>query len=490
VVPGNVIDSERQGKNLARTRWTRKVGSNKIVSANQNLCNVSATTLARLIRTKKASAEDVVTAHLEKITSVNPPLNAVVQLCLERALQEARGADAQLASGASTGPLHGVPFTIKDNFDTAGVISTAGTKGRAAFVPNEDATVVSRLRAAGGILLGKTNTPELTMAFETDNLVYGRTNNPHDSARTSGGSSGGAAAIVAAGGSPFDIGSDTGGSIRIPSHFCGSAGFKPTAGLVPKTGHILPFGGTVDAMTQIGPMARRVEDLALILPIIAGTDQRDPSAVPVALPPWEPTGLKTLRLAFMTDNGLVEPVAIVKEAVRSAANIFAKSGAQVKQIRPPGIEESFDLTIALWSADGGAVFIDTLQKFGTTEVHPFMRGVLDLCRTNEKSGQEFGRLLLRQAAFQKEMLAFMEGYDLLLSPVFPTPAIAHGATSDFEVFRGFSYTMAHNLTGWPAGVIRFASSPEGLPVGIQLAARPFHDQILLAAMQYLEGSLV
>src|SRR5262249_11954752 len=216
--------------------------------------------------------------YLQRVEEVNPALNAVVQLCAEAAQAEARAADAALARGQMTGPLHGVPMTIKDSLDTTGVSTTGGTTRRAASVPAHDATGVTRLRTAGAILLGKTNTPELTLASETDNLLYGRTNNPYDLSRTPGGSSGGA---------PFDIGSDTACSIRWPAHCCGIAGIKPTAGRVPRTGHIIPFGlGARDLLTQNGPMARFVEDLRLLPPISCGPDLRDPALVPV--PPGDP----------------------------------------------------------------------------------------------------------------------------------------------------------------------------------------------------------
>ena len=204
----------------------------------------SASSLAGMIRERRVAAVEVVAALLSRIEQVNGELNAVVQLAAQRARTEAEAADAQLARGETRGPLHGVPITIKDSLDTAGIVSTGGTTGRREFVPDHDATVVRRLRDAGAIVLGKTNTPELTLArgFETDNEVYGRTNNPFDVARTSGGSSGGAAAIIAAGGSPLDIGSDTGGSIRVPAHCCGITGLRPTSGRVPRTGHIVPYG--------------------------------------------------------------------------------------------------------------------------------------------------------------------------------------------------------------------------------------------------------
>ena len=179
----------------------------------------SAKTMAREIKNKRISCVEIVEMHLDRISSVNPSLNAVVQICTERALSEARKADTKISRGEDIGPLHGVPMTLKDSLDTEGVISTGGTKGRATFIPNKDATVTSRLRKAGAILIGKTNTPEFTLAGETDNLVYGRTNNPYNPNKIPGGSSGGAAAIIASGGSPLDIGSDTGGSIRMPSHF-------------------------------------------------------------------------------------------------------------------------------------------------------------------------------------------------------------------------------------------------------------------------------
>src|SRR4029453_19321103 len=193
-----------------------------------DLIDASVNWLAKAILTKTVSSEEVVRAFLSRIEAVNPKINAVVQLRAQEAIEEARAADKLLQTSKDVGPLHGVPFTVKDSFDTAGIVSTGGLKGRSSFVPATDATAVARLRSAGAILLGKTNTPELTLAFETNNLVYGRTNNPFDLERTSGGSSGGAAAILSVSGSPLELGSDTGGSIRLPSHYCGIAGLKPT----------------------------------------------------------------------------------------------------------------------------------------------------------------------------------------------------------------------------------------------------------------------
>ena len=221
----------------------------------------SATEQAKAIRDRQISSEELVRACIKRIEEVNPKLNAVVQLPAETALRQAREADKALAKGEIRGPLHGVPFTLKDAIETEGVISTGGTLGRASYVPKEDATVVKRLRAAGGVLLGKTNCPEFGWAWESDNLVYGRTNNPYDLSLSPGGSSGGESAIIAAGGSPLGLGSDAGGSVRFPAHCTGIAGIKPTSGRVPRTGHFPGPGGTLDALWQIGPLARSVADL-------------------------------------------------------------------------------------------------------------------------------------------------------------------------------------------------------------------------------------
>ena len=264
----------------------------------------SVRSLASAIRDRRTSSVEVVDACLARIDAVNPALNAVVQLRADEARADARRADEAVARGEPVGPLHGVPMTIKDSLDTAGMITTGGSTGRASFVPERDATVVHRVKTAGAILLGKTNTPELTLSYETDNLVYGRTNNPWDVMRTPGGSSGGAAAIVACGGAAFDIGSDYGGSIRLPAHFNGIAGIKPTHGRVPRTGHIFPFGGTHDAFQQIGPFGRYVDDLVLLLPILAGPDNVDPAIVPMPLGEPGTVDLSTLRIGFHVDNGV------------------------------------------------------------------------------------------------------------------------------------------------------------------------------------------
>lgn len=448
----------------------------------------SAVALARAIRGKQVSVTEVVEAHLQRIEAVNPALNAVVQLAAERALDEARAADRALVTGANLGPLHGVPMTIKDSLDTAGVITTGGTKGRATFVPAEDATVVARLRAAGAILLGKTNTPELTLAGETNNLVYDQTNNPYDVSRTPGGSSGGAGAIIASGGSPFDIGSDTGGSIRLPSHFCGIAGIKPTSGRVPRTGHVVPFGlGAVDSLTQNGPMARFVEDLALILPIISGVDWRDPAIIPMPLGEPQAVNLRDLRVAVHTDNGIKAPTPETIAAVRTAASALADAGLTVTEDRPAALARAAVLANNLSSADGRAWTHRLLAKAGTTELHPWLQRRID--EAEAVSVGDFTALLEDVDTYRSDMLTFLQQYDVILCPVCAFPAPPHGTTMEPEMRKGFSYTGAYNLTGWPGAVVRAGTSLEGLPIGVQVIARPWREDVALSVAQQLETAL-
>ena len=387
----------------------------------------SATSMARMIREKEISSVELVDAHLKRIQEVNPKLNAVVQIAGDAAMAEARTADAALARGENKGPLHGVPMTLKDSLDTADLITTGGTKGRSTFVPGKDSTVAARLRGAGSILLGKTNTPELTMAGETDNLIYGRTSNPYDLTRSPSGSSGGAAAIVASGGSPFDMGSDTGGSIRLPAHVCGIAGIKPNSGRVSRTGHIVPFGmGALDALTQIGPLARYVEDLALTLPIIAGVDWIDPGIVPMPLGDPDVVELKSLRVAVYTDNGITAPTPETAETVNAVAQALGDMGMGVTEDRPAALIMTNDLYNGLSDADGRAWIRRLLDKAGTEEVDPVLQKEMDQAKPIDTA--EFTLLLEELDRFRSEMLSFMQNYDLILCPQAVYPALPHGAS--------------------------------------------------------------
>lgn len=443
----------------------------------------SVTALSNALQGREVSSEEVVKSCLDRIEEVNPRINAVVQLLTEDALARAREADAALARGEITGPLHGIPMTIKDSLDTAGVVTTGGTRGRAQFVPREDATVVRRLKEAGAILLGKTNTPELTLSFETDNLVYGRTSNPYDLSRTSGGSSGGAAAIVATGGAPFDIGSDYGGSVRLPAHFCGVAGIKPTAGRVPRTGHIYPYGGLQDSFQQIGPLARYVDDLTLLLPLIAGPDFVDPGVVPL---PWrDPASVnaRNLRISFHTDNGILTPTEETMATIEAAARALSDEGASVEEARPPGAEESFELR-PLYFWDGGAAVRRLLREAGTTE-HTLQR----FLEPEPLSPDALDALITRWYAIRSRMLGFLEDFDVILCPVNARPAMPHGTIQAAESLLAFSYTITYNLTGWPAAVVRGGTSPEGLPIGVQIVARPAREDVALAVARFLESAL-
>ncbi len=447
------------------------------------LTSFSATTLARFIRTNLVSSVAVVDAHLARLETVNPKLNAVVQLQAEAARQQAREADEAVSRGGRLGPLHGVPITLKDSLDTTGMVSTWGTAGRADFTPEHDATVVTRLRAAGAIILGKTNTPEFTLAGITDNDVYGRTNNPYDVERSPAGSSGGAGAILAAGGSALDLGSDTGGSIRMPSHYCGIAGIKPTSGRVPRTGHAIAFEvGALDAFTQIGPMARHVEDLSLTLSIIAGPDGHDPAVVPTPLGDPQDVSVRDLRVAFFTDNGIKSPSPDTVSTVRAAAGVLADHGVSVTEDRPQGVSDAERLWFSLYLADGGAWIRQLIRAAGTER----MSSALDWMQTAQPvSLTEFTQEMSRWNSYRSEMLAFMEPYDVLLCPVSSTPATRH----DDPDGPDFTYTFAHNLTGWPGAVVRCGTSAEGLPIGLQIVARPWREDVALAVAHYLETNL-
>ena len=444
----------------------------------------STSEIARAILSRETSSEEVVRAHLARIEEVTPKLNAVVELASERALLEARNADAALARGDASGALHGVPMTIKDSFDTEGVVTTGGTQGRADFVPERDATVVARLRRAGAILLGKTNTPELTLSFETTNLVYGRTSNPYDLTRTPGGSSGGAAAIVVAGGAPFDIGSDYGGSIRLPAHYCGIAGIKPTAGRVPRTGHIYPFGGYLDAFQQIGPLARTVDDLSFLLPLIAGPDGIDPGVHPMPLGKPEDVVVGDLRVAFHTDNGIMAPTLATARTIEAAAKALGGVGARVVEARPKGVETSFDLAMQIYFADGGAAVRRLLSDAGTTE-HSL--GVM--AESAPASAEELDALFVRLDGLRSHMLGIFEDHDVVLCPVNAGPAIPHGTVESADAVPAFSYTMTYNMTGWPGVVVRGGTSPEGLPIGVQILAAPTREDVALAVARHLETEL-
>lgn len=462
--------------------------SPRAFAADDQFVFKSATEAARMIRNREISAVDAVKACYARIDAVNPKLNAVVAFCRERALAEAAEADAMLAAGKLKGPLHGVPFTIKDSFDTAGIVSTGGTLGRKEFVPGKDATVVARARAAGGILLGKTNTPEFTLgggSRGTYNLVYGQTHNPYNIAYSPAGSSGGAGAIVAAGGAFFDIGSDYGGSIRGPANVNGITGIKPTLGRVPRTGHIVGYGGPFDSFQETGPLARHVEDLELLLPILIGPDNSDALMAPVPLQDPAKVNLKSLRVAFYTTNGEKDPTAEIQALVKKCAGYFSSLGCKVTEDKPPKMKELAEARSKFSSADGGDHMRRMLRKHHTLEASPG----LNLGTGEQLPSAEFTAWCEKMDAIKSEQLTWFEQYDLIVCPANAKPP----EKIPFEFVRlpgsgGGSYTSEYNTTGWPAGVVRAGTSKTdpGLPLGIQVVGQPWRDDVVLAAMAHIE----
>ena len=441
--------------------------------------------IAQAVRDQEITAVALAEAALARIDAVNPHINAVVNLNPELTLKYAAKADAMLTAGEPLGALHGVPMTIKDSLDTFDFVTTWGTEGRADFRPGRDATCVARLRQAGAILLGKTNTPEFTLSFQTDNNLFGRTSNPVNLTRTSGGSSGGAAALIACGATPFDIGTDTGGSIRLPAHFCGIAGIKPTSGRVPATGNALPSDGLWAPLTQPGPMAKRVDDLALLLNIIAGPDWVDPNAITgqSLLGPEELDS--PLRIGFHLSNGLAEPTVDILNAIQTVVDRLKQAGLNLTHHVPEGIEMTPLIFSRILGADDHETVLDLLERCNTHS--PSAAIARNLAQPKPGfSAAELSQTLAVWDGFKSSMLRTFEHFDVLLSPVNAKTAIPHG---EDEQMLDYSYTMTYNLTGWPAVVVPCGLDSEGLPIGIQVIAAPFHEHQCLRIAQEIQNQL-
>ena len=449
--------------------------------------HLSATQQARLIRERKFSSAELVEAHLEQIARVDPAIHATVAVFREKALELARRADQDLARGCSPGPLHGVPFSIKDSIEVEGTVCTAGTWGRReASASCKDATAVARLREAGAIPLAKTNLPDLLFAFETDNLLFGPTRNPYDQTRTPGGSSGGEAALIAACGSPCGLGSDAAGSVRLPAAFCGITAIKPTSGRLPRTGHFPPAGGWIEMLWQIGPMARHVEDLSLLMRLLVEGDGCDFSVADIPFADPRTVDLRSLRAAFYTDNGLVPATAEVSGAVRAAAQALATELASVEEARPACLPQAYDLEMKLLGADGGDSLRSYLHHLGSDRLHPLLSAWLAKLERYRVNLEGFAGYWAELDRYRSEMYAFLRNYDVILSPVYAQAALPMGTSIEDRNFRAFSYTMAYNVAGWPAAVVCCGRSPEGLPLAVQVATRPYREDIALAVALRLE----
>jgi amidase len=466
-----------------------------------------ATVVAEAIRGRRLSSREAVTAMLARIEDRNPACNAVVAVDVERALADAARADEEMAGDAVRGPLHGVPMTVKDTFETAGLVTTAGAPALARHVPTTDALVVSRLRAAGAVIVGKTNTPLYAGDIQTYNEVYGLTRNPWDPARTVGGSSGGSAAALAAGITPLELGSDIGGSIRTPAHCCGVYGLKPSWGIVPSRGHIPPAPGSLvetDVSTP-GPLARSVADLTVALDVLAGPLPEESAAWRLELPAPDPDrdlrpGVRGLRLGVVTDDPAVPVAEEVRAVLRSFADRLADAGAEiVDRPVPVSMEEGAHLWQEL-----------VLPIFGRALPEPVFRhltGVEPDGWAPEPAGDDLDArqrrgLTLRyrdwtvaderRAHGRRAWAEAFTGLDAFLAPVLPTPAFPHDTERGF-IERTLDYDgVAHpyavgTLWAGAIGVMRLpvvvmpaGQTASGLPVGVQIIGPYLQDRALLA----------
>jgi fatty acid amide hydrolase 2 len=476
---------------------------------SDDLLTVSALELAARIRSGDASAVEVVAAHIDRCRVVNPVINAIVADRFADAHKQALEVDALRRAGAALPPLAGVPFTVKEMIDWAGMPSTFGCTARRARRADRDATIVQRMRAAGAIPIASTNVPEWGLWYETSNLIYGRTNNPHDTTRTTGGSSGGEAAIVASGGSAFGLGSDIGGSIRIPASFCGVYGHKPTNGLLPLTGHYPVYQSGLDARVPtrnpwvvVGPLARSARDLLPILRICAGVDATDPNADAIELSTaavnWDRRAVYVLEDPGIRFAG--RPESQMRAAVRRAARAFERAGAIMREGPAELFRDIVDLWFCALESIGDRPMTELLaehnrislaREIGALAVGRARYTVPALgfalveklfSRSRARIAAQLEHIAQLQKQFQERI-----GDGILLLPPHPRPAPKH-VHPLLHPFA-FAYTAAFNVLRVPATVAPVATSDHGLPIAVQIVSTRGNDHITIAAACVLEDEL-
>jgi amidase len=446
-------------------------------SMTQDLTQLTASELVEAIKTRRASSVEVLQAHLVRIRQENPRLNAIITLDEEGALTRTREADAALARGDRCGPLHGLPMTLKDGHSTKGMRTTCGYEPLSDYIPVEDGTVAARLKAAGAIIMGKTNVSPLLGNIQSDNPIFGRTNNPWNVERTAGGSSGGAAAALAVGMTPLEIGSDLGGSIRIPAHFCGVYGLKTTEHRVSMWGHIPDVPGTVRThrlMWSIGPLARSVADLSLAYGIIAGPDGYDVDVPPIPLREVQTLKMNDLKLAWSPTFPGVPRAASIKDAILALAAKLDAAGMAIEEALPD-------------------VEFGQLAK-ARTKIS--VAGRINLLDPDDEpvSLPEFLEAMDTRDHIIRLWEAFFDKWDALICPVSMTTAFPHcpegsplqvdGETVNY--WRAIGHTAPFNFTGHPSIAIPVARDSDGLPIGVQIVGKRWGEEKLLAVAALID----
>jgi amidase len=453
----------------------------------------SAVRQLELLRKGAFSVAELAEAHIQQIERLNPQLNAFVDFDADKVRARARLHDAWRGTHARR-PLFGLPVTVKSSIATRGMKCEVGSLLHEGERPGADALAVARLRAAGALILGTTNCPEFLMAYETDNLLHGRTRNPWDLERTAGGSSGGESAAIAAGMSAAGLGSDSGGSVRIPAHFTGICSLKPTPGRIPGRGHLPPCVGPFQILGAIGPMARTIADVALLFRTLSGHDPTDPASAPVALREPSLDELRSNRIGFFEDDELVPVTPETRAALNSAAAALREAGFRVEPFRPSTLEPLREL----WNQ----FFVQCGAMFYAAEIHgkeeqlsPIFKEFLEIAKSappltaSELLNAWAGLDLLRAKTLEE-----MRKYPVLLCPVASVPAFRHGERHweigghSVEYLDAWRHAQWFNALAAPAAVVPAGQSPEGLPIGVQIVARPFEDETALGIAAVVDAA--